>query len=215
MTCFRLPRWLRKVGVVSLVSLLCAASVAGRERPGSTGTTVREEFCLLIEPSAGPQVVQPIPGAKMTGLVPGRETSLGVRYLTPSEYAGLNVSWAGFRQRAEAAAARQFAILKPRVIRDAKGFARYAVINGKSHLTASAIFAPDFRKQFRESMGDDLIVLIPDRFTIYVFPRSMSEYKQFGRQIIEAYDEATYPVSYEVFLLNRDGLSCIGSFRTG
>jgi hypothetical protein len=43
----------------------------------------------------------------------------------------------------------------------------------------------------------------------------MGEYKQFGRQIIEAYDEATYPVSYEVFLLNRDGLSCIGSFRTG
>jgi hypothetical protein len=174
-----------------------------------------EAFCLLIEPKDGPAVSRSIPGAKATVLALGRETSVGgVRYYTVGEFEAMNVGWAGFQRKAAATADRVFAALKPEVTKDAKGFTRFAVLRGKSQLTASSVLAPKFYETFRATMGDDLVVLIPDRFTVYVFPRPMGEYKEWGRKIIESYAEASYPVSLEVFLLNKTGLSGLGSFQT-
>lgn len=174
-----------------------------------------EEFCLLIEPKDGPPVSKVLKGAKMTALVPGRETSVGgVRYYTVKEFEALGLGWSGFTRKAEATATRVLAGLKPEVTKDAKGFVSSAVLRGKSHLTAGVVLAPKFYEMFRATMGDDLVVLIPDRFTVYVFPRPMGDYKALGPKILEAYTEAIYPVSYEVLLLNKDGLSALGSFRT-
>ena len=72
--------------------------------------------------------------------------------------------------------------------KDRKGFVSSAVIRGKSHLTAGVVLSPKFYELFRGTMGDDLVVLIPDRFTVYVFPRPMGEYKAFGPKILEAYE---------------------------
>jgi hypothetical protein len=203
--------WWRALMVVMATGVMGSLCVADEPKVDAGGG---EEYCLLIEPADGPQVVKRVPGSKRTGLVPGRETRVGVRYYTAAEYTALKLSWAEFVKRAEAAAARQLARLKPEITSDAKGFVRFAVIKGQSHLTASAVLAPRFRNLFKSSMGDDLIILIPDRFTIYVFPRAMGEYKDFGRRILSEYEDSSHPVSYEVLLLNRDGLSCIGSFRT-
>lgn len=179
-----------------------------------TGSAL-EEFCLLIEPKDGPAVQQLLKGAKMTALVPGRETRLGgVRYYTEAEFATLGLGWKDFTRKAEATAARVLATLKPEVTKDARGFVTSAVLRGKSHLTAGVVLAPKFYEMFRGTMGDDLVLLIPDRFTVYVFPRPMGDYKALGPKILEEYDAATYPVSYEVLLLNKEGLSALGSFRT-
>jgi hypothetical protein len=174
-----------------------------------------ETMCLLIEPRDGLGVAKPISGARSTVVVAGRETRLGgVRVLSRAEFEGLGMSWAAYERKAAEAADRVFATLKPEVTRDAKGFARFAVVKGKSHLTASTVLAPKFYAAFRQTMGDDLVVLIPDRFTVYVFPRPMGEYKDWGKRILREYAEATYPVSVEVLLLNRGGLSALGSFQT-
>lgn len=174
-----------------------------------------EEFCLLLEPKDGPAVSKLLKGAKMTALVPGRETRVGgVRYYTAAEFEALGFGWEGFTRRAEATASRMLATLKPEVTKDAKGFVTSAVVRGKSHLTAGVVLSPKFYEMFRATMGDDLVLLIPDRFTVYVYPRPMGGYKTMGPKILEDYAEATYPVSYEVLLLNRDGLSVLGSFRT-
>ncbi len=174
-----------------------------------------EEYCLLIEPADGPAVKQAIKGAERTALVPGRETSIGVRYYTEAEFAALKLGWTGFQAKAAESADRVLAHLKPEWVKDEKGFVRYAVLKSPGQLTASTVFGTKFRALFREAMGDELVLLIPDRSTVYVFPRSMGEYKDFGKKILLAYADAVYPVSYEVFLLNRDGLSCLGSFNTG
>jgi len=174
-----------------------------------------EAFCLLIEPKDGPPVSQLLKGGKQTALVPAKETSIGgVRYYTQAEFEATGLGWRGFRRKAEATATRVLGTLKPEVTKDGKGFVTSAVLRGKSHLTAGVVLSPKFYEMFRATMGDDLILLIPDRFTVYVFPRPMGEYKALGPKILEAYAEATYPVSYEVLLLNKDGLSVLGSFRT-
>lgn len=197
---------------LSVFSFLHYAGVKAEDAPKPSAL---EEFCLLIEPKEGPAVAQPIKGAQKTALVPGRETSIGgVRYYTKEEFEALGLGWSGFQKKAEAAATRVLATLKPEITRDAKNFVTSAVLRGPSHLTASAVLAPRFYEMFRATMGDDLVVLIPDRFTVYVFPRPLGQYKELGPKILAAYAEAAYPVSYEVLLLNKQGLSALGSFRT-
>jgi hypothetical protein len=194
------------------LAVWAGAAFASPDAPTEKGVA-EETFCLLIEPKDGPAVSKVIPGAKSTVLVPGRETGVGVRYCTAGEFRAMGLSWAAYQRKAEVVADRVFGSLKPEVTRDSKGFARLAVLRGKSHLTASTVLAPKFYATFRASMGDDLVVLIPDRFTIYVFPRPMGEYKEWGKRTLREFAEATYPVSFEVFLLNKSGLSALGSFQ--
>jgi hypothetical protein len=173
-----------------------------------------EEFCLLIEPKDGPAVAKVLKGSRSTALVPGRETRVGgVRYYTVSEFEGMGLGWAGFTRKAEATATRVLEGLAPEVKKDGRGQVVSAVLRGRSHLTAGVVLSPRFYEMFRATMGDDLVLLIPDRFTVYVFPRPMGDYKALGPEILEAYERAVYPVSYEVLLLNKDGLSALGSFR--
>lgn len=198
-----------------------SADLAAEPPVGSTGGKTEETprlleiYCLLIEPADTAEMNKSIPGAQHTALVPGRETSIGtVRYYLKAEFEKLGLGWHGFEKKATATASKVFATLKPTVTRDKLGFATSAEIRGKSHLTASSVLAPEFYEHFRKLMGDDLVLLIPDRFTIHVFPRPLGEYKEWGKKILQAYADATYPVSYEVLLLNRDGLSALGSFQT-
>ncbi len=174
-----------------------------------------EEYCLLVEPKDGPQVVRPISGAKMTGVVPARETSIGgARYYTKEEFDALGFGWTGFEKRAAEAADRFFATLKPEISKDAKGFVKTALYRSKSQLTSTLAFSPRFYEVSRTAMGDDLVLLIPDRHTVHVFPRPLGEYKDLGKKILQAYEDAAFPVSYEVLVLNRNGLTCLGSFKT-
>lgn len=202
------------LGFVALMFFSLLPFISGKAENAPKPPSL-EEFCLLIEPKEGPAVSQAIKGAHMTALVPGRETSIGgVRYYTKEEFEALGLGWSGFQKKAEETAGRVLATLKPEIARDAKNFVTSAVLRGQSHLTASTVLAPRFYEMFRATMGDDLVVLIPDRFTVYVFPRPLGQYKEFGPKILEAYAAATYPVSCEVLLLNKQGLSALGSFRT-
>lgn len=195
--------WWRRLAIASLCLLSTSPLVA------------LEDFCLLIEPKDGPQVSQRIKGSEQTVLVPGKETSIGtVRYYTKSEFDALGLGWRGFTKKAEATATRVLGQLEPVLTKDKKGFVTSAVLRGSSHLTAGVVLSPKFYEQFRTTMGDDLVLLIPDRFTVYVFPRPMGDYKELGPKILAAYADASFPVSYEVLLLNKDGLSVLGSFRT-
>lgn len=210
------------LGVVGWFCVTLAPSLAAE--PPSQGVIggktnererVLERFCLLPEPADTPEITKSIPGAKLTALAPGRETSIRtVRYYTKQEFTALGMGWSGFEKKAAETADRVFATLKPKLTRDARGFVVSAEVRGASHLTASTVLAPQFFEHFRKSMGDELVLLIPDRFTIYVFPRPLGAYQEMGKKILLAYEEAAHPVSYEVLLLNRNGLSALGSFKT-
>ena len=56
-------------------------------------------------------------------------------------------------------------------------------------------------------------VAVPNRYTVYVFPRLASEYKEYSPLVMGAYHDSAYPVSLEVFEISPGGIRAIGVFE--
>jgi hypothetical protein len=75
------------------------------------------------------------------------------------------------------------------------------------------IFAPDFLKKFEEVFGEKMIVVIPNRHTVFVFPKLASTYREYGQMVRDAYRATAHPVSIEVFELSAAGIRAVGIYE--
>jgi len=97
--------------------------------------------------------------------------------------------------------------------RDGRGVIKYAVITSNYPRTAACVLAPGFREKFHETIGPDPAVLIPNRFTVYVFPRCMAPLAELSERVFVEYRGSAYPVSREIFEVTQDGLIGIGKVK--
>lgn len=175
-----------------------------------------EPVCLAIEPvSLRTALARALPGAKLTVMAPAREHDLGLKLLTPEEFRATGLTWPEFEAKAAAAADRLLSSLTPDIRKGADGNPSYAILKSESHLTSSILFAPGLTDRFRATFGDRLVVLMPDRFTLYVFPRSFADFQKHGKQILRQHADSVYPCSVEAFEVTGEGVRCIGSFGDG
>ncbi|HEY5741539.1 MAG TPA: hypothetical protein VIS99_03280, partial [Terrimicrobiaceae bacterium] len=177
-------------------------------------SSAEEIWHLLIEPTfMRYESAWPIAGAERTVLVPARFVNGEVLPLQHNEVLNLRASRDEILASAPKAAAEVLAGLTPRFLRDKNRVIQYAVLESESPLTASAVLAPDFSSLFSDTLGPDVLVAIPNRFRIFVFPRGTQAYQRLSELIIAEYDSSTYPVSKELFTVRNGRLSAVGSYR--
>ncbi len=171
-----------------------------------------ETWHLLVEPTfMGHEAAWPIPNAKTTVLVPARVVDGEVQPLLRKEVAELNITRKKILASAPAAASAVLTTLKPRYVRDRNKVIQYAVVESDNPLTASAVLAPEFAGLFSETLGPDLIVAIPNRFRIFVFPKASFGSLNISDMIFTEYKSTAWPVTREIFELRRGKLIAIGS----
>ncbi len=184
--------------------------------PVSPAQEKKAPLAACIEPAAlRTDAAQPMPGSKLTVIGPAREDELGLSRLSAEEFKATGLKWEEFLKQAAATAAAHLGTLKPEIHRDAKGRADYAVLKSDSHLTASVILCPEFHARFKTILGEKLVVLVPDRFTVYIFSRGFGGFQQMGPEILEKHTASTWPCSREAFEISADGIQCLGKFETG
>lgn len=146
-------------------------------------------------------------------LVPGRLEQGELKAFTAAEWEALGVPWEEFLQRARTNAAPELATLKPQYVRDRKKVIDHAVIQSEEPIVSSAVLAPKFLALFQETLGPKVLVVIPNRFTAYVFPHLVSSYRDYASGVFEDYRATAHPVSVEVFELSDAGLKAIGAYE--
>jgi hypothetical protein len=172
----------------------------------------QKSWHVLIEPSfMHPEVSFPIAGAKRTLLVPGYLSDGEPQYFRKKEWDALGLTWDAFR--AQAARNATVKTFHADLVRDVHQVVEYAAITSEDPLTATMIFSPDFLKRFKSIFGPTILVALPNRFTVYVFPGLASEYQEYSPMIIRAYQDSAYPVSLEVFEVSSGGIRAIGAFE--
>ena len=173
-----------------------------------------EAWHLLIEPTfMRYEASWPIDGAERTVLVPARYVDGEVLPLKSDDIVNLGATRDTILASAPKAASEVLATLTPRLIRDENKVIQCAVLESASPLTASAVLAPEFETLFRETLGPDVLVAIPNRFRIFVFPRGTPAFQRFSEIVIAEYDSSSYPVSKELFALKKGKLTAVGSYR--
>lgn len=201
--------------VLRIAWLLCVPCAAAQERKEDKQTATAPLAACIEPASMRTAAAQPMPGSKLTVVCPAREDALGLSRLTAEEFKATGLTHEQFLKEAAATAAAHLKTLKPAVHKDAKGRAAYAILKSESHLTASVILCPEFHAQFKETFGEKLVVIIPDRFTVYVFPRTMAGFQTMGPEIMEKFAGSTWPCSREAFEITAAGAKCLGAFDDG
>ena len=77
----------------------------------------------------------------------------------------------------------------------------------------SVVLSPKFLALFQDTLGPKVLVVVPNRFTAYVFPRLVSSYREYSPGVFEDYRATAHPVSVEVFELSDAGLRAIGAYE--
>jgi hypothetical protein len=179
-----------------------------------TRSAADETWHLLIEPTfMHYEAAWPIDRAERTVLVPARYVNGEVLPLKSEDIVSLGATRDKIVASASKAASAVLATLTPRFIRDANKVIQCAVLESENPLTASAVLAPEFASLFNETLGPDVLVAIPNRYRIFVFPRGSPAFQRFSEIVIAEYDSSSYPVSKELFTVRKGKLSAIGSYR--
>lgn len=160
-----------------------------------------------------PDYALSIPGTKETILTPALVKGEEVTFLKKAEIARLKLDLDSIRRVTAASASAELAKLKPTYARDKKGVILYALLASDSPATASAVLAPDFAAKFADTLGPDILVAIPTRYRIYVYPALASRFQDTADLVLSDYEVSGYPVSKEVFRVTPEGLRAVGTFE--
>jgi hypothetical protein len=199
---FVYPR-MGRIFALGLLLALCAVRASAQQDQSA--------WHVLIEPDhMFPEVSFPISGARHTVLVPGYMEEGDPQYFTKKQWDAAGLTWDAFRARAaQNATQKKFDV---QLIRDEKKVVEYALINSDDPLTGTMVLAPDFLKKFGNIFGPKILVAIPNRFTVFIFPSEASQYQDYATEVMSAYYDSAYPVSLEVFEISSAGIRAIGTY---
>ncbi len=122
--------------------------------------------------------------------------------------------WKEFFEKGQAAIAAHLKTLKPSYRRGADKVIEYAILQAEHPLTASVIIAPGFKSLFADTLGENLLIAVPNRYTILVFPKLAGKMPEYHAVLADLYKDATYPGSPEIFELTSEGIRVVGAFQS-
>ncbi|HYR59696.1 MAG TPA: hypothetical protein VEO95_13740 [Chthoniobacteraceae bacterium] len=154
-------------------------------------------------------VALPIAGAQRTEIALGRLSDGNLLPFAKSEAQASDELLAAGRATADA----DLATLTPQYSRDRHKVIQFAELRSPQPIVASAVLAPKFLSLFKSTLGDSVLVVVPNRFTAFVFPALASHYQEYSPMVFEAYHETAYPISVEVFEFSAKGIRAVGVYE--
>ena len=186
--------------------LFLALTFVGAQEPGTPFVLIEPKFMKA-------PVNAPIAAAEKTELVAAIMGESEVSYLSRADFDALKLDWPAFAEKTRASAGAELKAVTTEYTRDQKKVILYAKIRSPHALIASAILAPKFLDLVKNTLGEKVLIVIPNRTTAYVFPALASNYQEYAPMIFAAYRATAFPVSKEVFELSADGIKAVGAFE--
>jgi hypothetical protein len=157
-------------------------------------------------------VTSAIPNAQKTELTAGTLAADTLEPLAKGGLEKLGTTWEKFAAQARTNAAADLAQLKPEYVRNRKKIIEYAALRSSKPIVATAVLAPRFRAMFAETLGPDILVVVPNKNTAFVFPKLASAYREYAAMVQQAYRDTSHPVSMEVLEITDRGMQAIGVY---
>jgi len=169
---------------------------------------------VWLEPKAmRPPVANPVTGSERTLYAAGTWSEGMLTPFSVTAFAALKVEWKDFEARALVRATADLAELKPRYVRNRRNVIEYAALESAQPIVASAVLAPGLRERFAETLGETLLLVVPNRSTAFLFPALGGNHRDYWPMVLAAYRATPYPVSVEVFELSARGLRAVGVYE--
>ncbi|MBV8101011.1 MAG: hypothetical protein JOZ31_17855 [Verrucomicrobia bacterium] len=103
----------------------------------------------------------------------------------------------------------------PKFIRDRHGVIVAIRIESQDPAFSSVLLTPGFTDRFANLLGKDCLVCVPNRQTMFLFPRLGGNMEQFALPLRGIYHNSVWPVSTELFEWRGGVLHSIRDFEAG
>jgi hypothetical protein len=192
--------------VILAGSFMTAASIMAN-------TPVGDPALLIVPAFERPAISRYLPGSKRTIVTPAYVTSSGV--ITPLQVQDFKTpeEWDRFVKSAQERSSLRLATITPTLIRDEHGVIQMAAISTDAPTTGSLILTPEFLHHFSAIFGPELLILIPAKDKICVFPKLANHLPEMTPAIRDDYLISPMPASTEIFELTSHGLHAVGSIN--
>lgn len=160
-------------------------------------------------------VAVPLAGAQRTELALGQLGGDGLAGFSRVHFDARGQSREQILAIARDNAAADLAGISIRYERDRHRVIQYAELTSPKPIIASAVTSPKLRGLFKDTLGDEVLLVVPSRFAAYVFPKLASRYQEYYPLIFQAYRATAWPVSVEVFEVTDGGLRAVGVYEEG
>jgi len=101
----------------------------------------------------------------------------------------------------------------PKLIRDRHGVIVAIRIEGQNPAFSSVVLTPGFTDRFADLLGKDCLICVPNRQTVFLFPRLGGNMEQFAIPLRGMYHNSVWPVSTELFESRGGALRSIRDFE--
>ncbi len=159
------------------------------------------------------KVSLPIAASKETVLAVARWTDIGPDFVSAEEW-----KEAGLDEKKIAASTRELAVkwlkeVKPQLVRNDRKVIEFALLKSDRVPIAAAVLAPEFLKEYEQVFGPKVIVIIPNLYTVFVFPGVAGNHHAYSDLILAAWHSKAPKVSREVFEVTAGGIRAVGIFE--
>jgi hypothetical protein len=173
-----------------------------------------ESWRVWLEPKLmRPPVANPVPGSERTLYAAGALRDGMLSTFSVAEFSALKMEWRDFMTRAQTNSVADLAMLTPRYVRGRRKVIEYAVLESTRPIVASAVLAPGLLALFTETLGETVLLVVPNRSTAFVFPALAGKHRDYWPMVFAAYRATPFPVSVEVFEVSAQGLRAVGIFE--
>lgn len=101
----------------------------------------------------------------------------------------------------------------PKLLRDKHGVVVAIRIENQDPAFSSVLLTPGFADRFTEILGKDCLVSVPNRWTVFLFPRLASNIEEFSVPLRTIYHNSVWPVSTELFEWRAGTLHSVRDFE--
>ncbi len=203
----RIERTFRKCKPGLAAILIVLAFLA----PGSRGLRAAEHVAILDPYFYRVPVFDPVEGSKETVIAYYEKNDdqlapVPVNENTPEEKTQI---------RAESLRrAKEFVgTIKPFVIRDSHQVITALRLTDPSPELSCVILLPELENWYANLLGPRCLAAVPNRRTIFLFPRSGSSIREFGNEVLSYFHNDPWPVSAELFDLRAGNPKSIHKFE--
>jgi hypothetical protein len=102
----------------------------------------------------------------------------------------------------------------PKIIRDKHGVIVAIRIEDQDPAFSSILLTPGFANRFANLLGKDCLVGVPNRQTIFLFPRLATNMEEFSVPLRAIYHNSVWPVSTELFEWQGGTLHSVRDFES-
>jgi hypothetical protein len=104
-------------------------------------------------------------------------------------------------------------IVQPELIRDSKGVVTALRLESLDPAFSSILLLPDVGNRYANLLGPDCFFAVPNRRTIFCFPRLATDIQSFAALVHSLYHNDPWPISTEIFEIADGHLHVCGHFN--